>query len=115
MPSPENRRTTRRRQPPTPQSRLDTPIGLRRAGIIESIFFDSWTGVVRVGYTPSYIRILQSGVIPGADPGFVAAYLIDDAIAMRMWVERTAAGLPGETEDASADSPSRPRTRKRSR
>ena len=99
------------RPPPDSGPRLSSIAGLQKAGIIESVVFDGTTGLVGVAYTPSYLRLLKSDRIVFAEPGFVAAVLLDDPVAMRMFIERAAA--PPADEAAPTGRPSQKRSRGR--
>ena len=80
--------------------RLSTVAGLRKAGILQSLHFDPVAGLVGVRYTPAYGQILQAGLIHLADPAFLGAVMLDDPVAMRIWVESTAARLAGDRDES---------------
>jgi hypothetical protein len=95
--------------------RLSTIAGLRKAGVLQSFHFDPLVGLVGVRYTPAYERILGSGMIQFADPAFLGAVMIDDPVALRIWVEATAARLVGDSGGSRATRQEGPRGRKPSR
>src|SRR4051794_3535084 len=84
--------------PPTPGPKLSSWAGLLEAGIVEAVRFDPFTGAVEVVYTAAYLRVLRSLDVLLVDPGFVAALLIDDPVAMRMFIERVLVSLSRESE-----------------
>ena len=73
---------------------------LQAAGLIESVVHDAVTGEGRVSFTRGYLRLLQAGRVPSAEPGFVAAWLTGDPLAVRAWVERESALLAEGSEGA---------------
>jgi len=75
--------------------RLSTVAGLKKAGILESFHFESLSGLVGVVYTPTYERILESGMVQLGDPIFLGAVMTDDPVTIEIWVEVTGARLPG--------------------
>lgn len=87
-------------RPPEGASFLASIARLRAAGLIESVVHDAATGEGRVSFTPGYLRLLQAGRVPSAEPGFVAAWLTGDPLAVRAWVEREAALLGDGSEGA---------------
>lgn len=95
--------------------RLSTIAGLRKAGVLQSFHFDPLVGLVGVRYTPAYERIVGSGMIQFADPVFLGAVMIDDPVAMRIWVEATAARLAGEPGESGPSSQKPTHGRKPSR
>jgi hypothetical protein len=95
--------------------RLSTVAGLRKAGVLQSFHFDPLAGLVGVKYTPAYEQTLQSGLIQFADPAFLGAVMLDDPVAMRIWVEATAARLAGEPGEGRPAAQKPTRDRKRSR
>jgi hypothetical protein len=76
--------------------RLSSVDGLREANIFDSLMFDPVAGVVHVLHTRAYIQILRSGMFTFSDPAFVGAVMLDDPVAMRIWVDATAARLSVE-------------------
>lgn len=82
-------------QPFVAGPRLSSIVGLQEAGILESFHFDPVRGLVGVAYLSAYIEILRSG-LQAADPGFFGAVILDDPIAMRIWIEATAVHLASE-------------------
>lgn len=94
---------------------MSSVAGLQAAGIVEAFHFDPVTGLVGVSYTSAWLAILREDLALLPDPAYVAAVLIDDPVAVRMWVERTA---PPQLKEASADpalgaATARPRKRSR--
>jgi hypothetical protein len=61
--------------------------GLIQAGIVSGVRFDPITGVVEVVYSSAYRAVLEDLGIPMLEAGFVAALLIDDPVAMRLFIE----------------------------
>jgi hypothetical protein len=94
---------------------LSSIAGLQEAGILESFHFDPVRGLVGVVYSPAYLEILRSGLLQFGDPAFLGAVILDDPIAVRIWVEATAARLAGEGGTGGSPSRRMPPGRKRSR
>lgn len=92
-------------QPILAGPRLSSIAGLQEAGILESFYFDPVVGLAGAVYTSAYLQIFRSGLLQFGDPAFLGAVMLDDPIAVRIWVEATAARLAGE--GGTGGSPSR--------
>jgi hypothetical protein len=66
---------------------------LQAAGLIERVVHDMATGDGEISFTPAVLALMQSGRDLFADPGFVAAWLSGDPLAVRAWVETEAGAL----------------------
>lgn len=87
----------------TSRWRLSSSEGLIQAGIVESCYFSPMTGLMEVAYTENWARILRSSGKLISDPVFATAFLDDDPLAMRRFVEDEGSRLAAEAKSDKAN------------